>query len=186
MFRALVFVAVALNMGACRQPDHITIEPKAPQLRTSSDVVQLVSHVMSGSFELVRETVEWSTEDPSIATVEGNGKLRGVSGGRTFVTAKYKDLTASVPVEVAFVEKLVADMTEVVLDYEAGDPVRPKLQALGFDGRKLKDRTVFYEPEDRKICRVDSTGQIWPGDRGETTVFARLEGQTVEIKCTVK
>lgn len=186
MFRALCFATLALSLAACQKPDHITIEPKSPQLRTGSDVVQLVSHVMAGTFELVRETVEWSTEDPNIAVVEGNGKLRGISGGRTFVTATYKGLTASVPVDVAFVEKLVSDITEVELDYEAGDAVRPRLDALGYDGRKLKDRTVFFEPEDRKICRVDSSGQIWPGDKGETTIFARLEGKTVEIKCTVK
>lgn len=186
MFRTLFFAALAFSLGACQKPDHITIEPKAPELRTSSDVLQLVSHVMSGTFEHVRETVEWTTEDPEIAVVEGNGKLRGLSGGRTLVTATYKGLTASVPVEVAFVEKLVSDMTDVVLNYEAGDGVRPKLDALGFDGRKLKDRTVFFEPADRKICRVDSSGQIWPGNKGETIVFAKLEGKTVEIKCTVK
>ena len=50
----------------------------------------------------------------------------------------------------------------------------------------LKDRTVFFEPRDQKICRVDASGQFWPGDRGETVVAAKLEGHVVEIKCRVK
>lgn len=186
MPRLIAFASLALALGACQKPDHISIEPKAPVIRTASERMQLVSHVMSGTFEHVKEQVTWSTEDPEIAVIEGNGVLIGKSGGRTRVVAKYGELTATVPVEIAFVEKLVSDMTEVVLDYELGDPVKPHLDALGYDGRKLKDRTIFFEPKDRKICRVDSGGQIWPGDRGETIVYAKLEGQVVEIKCTVK
>lgn len=186
MPRVLILATVAVAVAACQKPDHITIEPKEPVVRSASDSVQLVSHVMAGSFELVKETVSWTTEDPEIAVVEGNGKLVGKKGGRTRVIATYKNLTAAVPVEVAFVEKLVADVTEVVLDYEEGDPVKPQIEALAFDGRKLKDRTVFFEPKDTKICRVDASGQFWPGDRGETVVAAKLEGHVVEIKCRVK
>lgn len=186
MQRALVLATLAVASSACQKADHITIDPKDPVLRSATDSVQLVSHVMSGSFELVKETVTWTTEDPDIAVIEGNGKLIGKKGGRTRAIATYKNLTAAVPVEVAFVDKLVADVTEVVLDYEAGDPVKPQLNALAYDGRKLKDRTVFFEPKDRKICRVDASGQIWPGDRGETVVVAKLEGHTVDIKCLVK
>lgn len=184
--RSVLALAAVFMLGACQQPDHITIDPKEPVLRSSSDRLQLVSHIMSGTYEYVREQVAWSTEDADIAIIEGNGKLRGISGGRTRAIATYKGLTASVPVEVAFVDKLVTDMTEVTLSYDAGDPIRPRLDALGYDGRKLKDRTVFLEPENQKICRVDSSGQIWPVNKGETIVRAKLEEQVVEIKCSVK
>lgn len=178
-------LALATLVG-CRQPTHIDITPKQPSVRTRSETVQLVGHVMINHIELPREQVKWSVRDPAIAAVDEQGRLKGLKGGRTWVTATYRGLKAEMPVEVAFVQALQADMNDVELSYEEGSPMKPTVQALGYDGRPIKGRVLSYAPENPKVCRVDPRGQFWPVERGETTVVASLDDQSLPIRCVVK
>lgn len=178
-------LALATLVG-CRQPTHIDITPKQPSLRTRGETVQLVGRVMTNHIEQPRERVQWSVRDPAIATVDEQGRLKGLKGGRTWVTATYGSLKAEMPVEVAFVAALQSDMNDVELSYEEGSPVKPTVQAIGYDGRAIKGRAVTYVPENSKVCRVDPRGQFWPVERGETTVVAALDDQSIPIRCVVK
>lgn len=184
--RHLLLLASAVLAVACTNATHIQLEPKQPILRSKLDAVQLVARVMSNNTEYPMERVQWSSQNPEIAVVDANGRVTGKAGGRTQIVATFDAITASVPVEVAFVESLRSDQTIIELSYEAGDPKKPKVDAIGYDGRPMKERRAFFKPKDDKICRVDGTGQFWPVNVGETAVVAELDGQTLEIGCVVK
>lgn len=171
---------------ACQQPDHIQIEPKDAVLVGRKDQVQLYGKVMTGKFHHVKNRVKWSSQDEKVATVDEKGLVTPAGSGQTRITATWGKLTAEIPLEVLLVEGLRADVTSVVLSYDDGDPARPKVEPLDYRGRVLRGRNVFYAPRDTTICRVDGSGQFWPGNRGSTTVVASVEDKQVEISCTVK
>jgi hypothetical protein len=185
MNRAL-FITLAVLAGAgCNAPTHIEIDPKQPVLKSKVDTLQLVGHVMSKSLEDAEKRVTWSSKDDSIATADEAGHLFCHKGGRTWIVATYGKVSATVPVECLFVEKLRSSLESVELSFEKGDPVKPVIEAIGYDGRPIKDRRPFYKPQDEKVCRVDQSGQFWPVNKGSTVVVVELDQVTTNVACTV-
>lgn len=178
-------LAATLAAPACKKPSHIEIVPRQPVLKTRVETVTLNGKVMSGSMHYALERVTWASGDDMIATVDADGRVRALSSGRTTITAKYGDLEAEVPVEVSLVEALETKDTAVTLSYDLGDPFRPKVEAIGYDGRPLKDRPIFFRVANDKICRIDGSGQIWPVGIGETVVTAYQDDRELAITCTV-
>ena len=182
----LLLPLVLSGAAACQSPTHITIDPRQPLLRGRTETLQLVAHVMTGTVEDATTKVTWSSSEPAIVEVDADGKVRGRASGRTFVTAERGGLKASVPVEVSWVESVRAERDAVVLSEKAGDPARVKVEALGLDGRVLKERPVTWKSGDEKVCRVDPSGQLWPVSVGETFVEARFdETHAAKLRCTV-
>ncbi len=183
--RLTVIAVLASFLAACTAATRIWIDPKEPVLKTPQERVQLVGHVMRGSIEDAKAPVQWTSSDPKIVSVDQDGYVRGISSGRTTVVAHYGNLSARVPVEVSFVQGLSAKMGSITLSYSKGSPIDPGVVPMGYDGRVLKDRTLTWGTDDVKICRPDGTGQVWPGEVGQTTVTATVEGHSVKIPCTV-
>jgi hypothetical protein len=187
---AVLFVACG-----CAGASHIALEPKQPVLRTRMERVQVIAHVMTSHMEDGEAKVTWSSENPAIAKVDETGTVQGVASGRTSIVATWKnpwgfisdpkELTASVPIEVLFVEKVSTDMPKVELSRDKGDPASPQITVTSYDGLALKDRALQFEVKDSKICRVNASGQLWPVDIGETVVTASVDNHTVDITCTV-
>lgn len=178
-------LVLLLAVVGCKKATHIEIEPRQPVLRTRIEYVQMIGKVMGGRTHYALERVKWSSDDPFIATIGEDGRLRALASGRTTVRATFGKLAAEVPVEVTLVEELRSDTTEVALSYEAGDPARVKVEAIGYDGRPMKDRPIFFKPENDRICRVDGVGQLWPVTMGETVVVAYHDDREVRIRCKV-
>lgn len=180
------FAIATVLAAACHQPTHIEVVPTQPVLRTRTESAQLIARVMFNNVEDTRARAVWTVSDPELATVDALGRVRGLKGGRVTVTATYGKLTSVVPVELQFVESLRSDVEAVELSRDAGDPVKPRIEVVGYDGRPMKDRVPLLLSKDSRICNVDARGQIWPVERGETTVTASLDDQKVTIQCTVK
>lgn len=180
-------LAGLLALAACTKPTHITIDPKQPQLKGHKETVQLIAHVMTNSVEDAKARVQWRSENPEIAAVDESGKVSGKSSGRTELVATYGDLKASVPIEVSWVEQVRADKGVVELSYQEGDAAKVKVEAVGFDGRVLKDRPISWKSETENVCRADPSGQIWPTGVGEGDVVASFDEQhSIRIHCVVK
>lgn len=183
----IVPLVTLLALAACSKPTHISIDPKQPFIKGRLETVQLIGHVMTNTVEDAKARVIWKSADPAIAAVDENGKLSGKGSGRTTITATFGELTASVPVEVSWVEQVRASAGQVELSVEAGDPAKVVVEALGFDGRVLKDRVMTWKNESETVCRADPSGQIWPVNEGEGDVVAVFdEKNQARIHCVVK
>jgi hypothetical protein len=192
--RSIAFLPVILALS-CTQATHIILEPKQPVLRSKAEMVHIIPHVMTAHVEDAEAKVVWTVENPAIARVDADGTVHALSSGRTSVIAKWVDdwaflpdhkpISASLPVEVLFVEKIKSDLAKVELSKEKGDPVNPQIVVSSYDGLPLKDRTLDYTVKDDKICRVDKTGQFWPIEVGETVITASIDNHSLDIPCIV-
>lgn len=68
---------------------------------------QLQASVLGDNGTIPGLTVTFTTADPNVATVDGNGRIAAVSNGRTTITARYNTLTQSTGVTVSNVTQNV-------------------------------------------------------------------------------
>lgn len=78
----------------------VTLDRSALQL-VVADTAALAADARSATGESLRgRPVEWTTDDPTIASVSGTGVVTARAAGRTRVQARVEGITASIPVSV--------------------------------------------------------------------------------------
>ncbi len=125
--------------------------------------------------------ITWTSEDPSVATVE-NGVVTAVGNGKTYVVAEYNGVTRKcivrcVNVVVPGTEQTV--VTEDVSDYTLNseeyilDPGEQAADALKLLSASTGESVsgVSYLVQDEDVCTIDADGWI--------TALAEAEGSTV-------
>lgn len=77
------------------QRNRASIDVAAPSQLTAKSSVQLNAQVISPRGDvLAGRTVQWTTSDPNIATVDASGKVTGVNAGAVFLIATAEGLPA--------------------------------------------------------------------------------------------
>ncbi|TDC52902.1 hypothetical protein E1212_07090 [Jiangella ureilytica] len=77
------------------QRNRASIDVAAPSQLTAKSSVQLNAQVISPRGDvLAGRTVQWTTSDPNIATVDATGKVTGVNAGAVFLIATAEGLPA--------------------------------------------------------------------------------------------
>jgi hypothetical protein len=171
---------------ACGRPDHIEIEPRAPRLTRTGELVRLRALLVDrGGRVFARERASWSSRDPFIAAVDADGQVAALSSGHTVLTARWNELVAEVPLEVDLVEALHVEPGTLALT--AGDqPVQLRVRPLGLDGRPQRDRQVRLVSGAPGVASVDPEGRIWPLCAGEAWVLARVDHQEAAVRVVVR
>ena len=126
--------------------------------------------------------VQWSSSDESVATVDGNGKLRAVAAGKVNITATVGDKTAVCEVMVKVPLKSISlNKTELVLERSSEETLQVSFQPLD----TTVDRTVAWSSSDESIATVDETGKVTAIMAGETVITAEVNGKTSSCKVRV-
>ena len=85
-------VECAAALGGCdEEVVSISLEPEALDLCVGDDPAQLevIAHYSSGSTEPITDSIEWSSDDEAVATVDDSGAVTAVAEGNAVVTADY-------------------------------------------------------------------------------------------------
>lgn len=101
-------VEASINITVSGAISNLTIDSKAFELKAKEEKALKVKYTPSQPSGLI---ADWSSSDESVATVDNNGTVKGVSEGKATITAKLGGKTASVAVTVT---KLVGDYDVVV------------------------------------------------------------------------
>ncbi len=132
--------------------------------------------------------VTWTSDDPTIATVE-NGKVTAVGNGNTIVRAEYggkvvecdvrcKDVV--VPVETGY----YLSSTEFSMNVGTTESISLYAKA---DSSKVQGAT--FRVEDASVCTVDERGRVKALETGRgknTVVYVEYEGHTYECLVRVR
>ena len=129
------------------------------------------------------KTLTWSSSNTSIATVDGNGLVTGVKGGKTVVTVKAGKKSASCSVTVTVpVESISLDKTSASVD--EGSTLR--LFATVYPSY-ASDKTVTWTSSDENVATVDAEGNVTGVYRGTAVITAQAGDckATCELTVTV-
>ena len=135
-----VFASAAVTVE--QRPASVDVGPATSTLASVGDSVRLSAQVLDANLNLVGavEGVTWSSDNPSVATVDTDGLVTAVGNGSASVTASFEDLSTTATVAVADIGRFLED--------------RPGIAAamvwLGPDNRS-RPYTDWPQPMKRKL-----------------------------------
>ena len=168
-FDRLLWVMFLGLAWACDQVDYVEISPKDLKLLQKNNEFWLSARAKSHTgVEFPRAKIEWSVADSSIVEVDARGLLKPLKSGRTEVSARHGSVSASLPVEVLFAEKMVLEPDPLLL-VEGGPAVEIQSTVTDYLGRKLTDRVVIFRSNDKSVVSMGQNA-AFPMDAGRTTI----------------
>jgi uncharacterized protein YjdB len=115
----------------------------------------------------------WTSDKPTVASVDTNGLVRSLAPGRAMITASYEGAIGSASVEVVDVVALTVSPSRMTLVGPPGTKM-----GLAVDVRDAKGNVAPLKPKwmsgDAKIAAVDAEGVVTSVGEGRTTVIASL------------
>lgn len=122
-------------------------------------------------------TIEWTSSDESVATVDETGTVTAVAAGEADVTASVKDADIAASTHI----KVVVTPTDVVAP-ESIDLVTNGENTKSLDAKLIPadatDVKLAYESSDESIATVDETGKVTAVANGECTITTYVIAKT--------
>lgn len=168
--------AVAVSLVACGRVQIDSISLPESQLLNKGDTIQLMPEYGSEKTEDAEKvaqaaeklTLEWSSSDESVATVDATGLVTAVAAGEADITAKIADTeisaTCTVTVEVP-VDGVTAPESLEFTEGDEGKALDAKINPEDATNVMLK-----YESSDEAVATVDENGVVTPVAAGECVI----------------
>ena len=128
-------------------------------------------------------TVEWTSSDESVATVDETGTVTAVAAGEANVTASVKDADIAASTHI----KVVVTPTGVVAP-ESIDLVTNGENTKDLDAKLIPadatDVKLAYESSDESIATVDETGKVTAVANGECTITTYVTAKAEDAEAS--
>ena len=128
-------------------------------------------------------TIEWTSSDESVATVDETGTVTAVAAGEADVTASVKDADIAASTHI----KVVVTPTGVVAP-ESIDLVTNGESTKDLDAKLVPadatDVKLAYESSDESVATVDETGKVTAVANGECTITTYVTAKTEDAEAS--
>lgn len=175
-----------VNAGSRFRPDEITLDPRNIYLNVKESK-QLTATIKPSNAD---QTVKWTSDDESVATVDQNGVVTAVGGGSTTINAEapgagIEPAFCSVTVKAATVPVTGVTLNNSTLELTAGDTFTLKATVAP---ENASNKDVTWESNNTAAATVDSEGKVTAVAAGEATItVTTTDGSfTADCKVTVK
>ena len=147
------------------------LEPVIALNKTSATIVVGKSVILK--LENAKSTVKWSSSNKKVATVDSNGKVKGIKKGTVTITAKSDGISYKCKVRV---EKPVISHTS-----------RTILKGYNYK-MKFTDTTLTptWKSSDTSVVTIDSSGKMTAIRKGVATIRGYVGGKTYSCKINVE
>lgn len=156
-------------------------EKKVLKGDSASTVIQAV--YSDGYTDTLSAAAQYQIEDPSIATVDSQGRITGIEPGTTRLVASYQGLQATLPIIVLPGDSgepepigLYLDSTEYSLS--VGDKLDTRMYMYDNSTAKQTDIThlTTFRSDNPEIADYDENGDLVGLKAGTTKIFAYYKG----------
>ncbi|MDE6485097.1 MAG: Ig-like domain-containing protein [Duncaniella sp.] len=161
----------------------ITIDPHSALIFADE---KLTPEVIFTPAETTERTISWTSSDESVATVDENGVITGISAGTATITATTGNgLTSDCEITVRMKP---VEPTQIEVSFEAeqlteGEDVTLKVT---FTPDDTTETTVMWSSSDETVATVDENGVVTAVGPGTATITATtLNGLTATCEVTV-
>ncbi|MFW6202134.1 MAG: Ig-like domain-containing protein [Gemmatimonadota bacterium] len=157
------------------EPASVTLSAETVHLAAIGAAYPLGATVADGNgIALSGVSVDWSSDDESIATVDGSGRVEAVGVGDTEVTATAGGASATATVIVTQ-SAASLEVSPVLGELVAiGDSVRFTATVRDANGHPIDDAAVEWTAADESVVTVDADGWATSQANGRTTVEAAV------------
>lgn len=194
---AIALVGCGVKITNIAVPDAVTVEkgeavvlPVAfgtddapavtPETAATGESAEMDEKVAKAAEKL---TIEWTSSDESVATVDETGTVTAVAAGEANVTASVKDadIAASTHIKVVVTPTGVAapESIDLVTNGENTKDLDAKL--VPADATDVK---LAYESSDESIATVDETGKVTAVANGECTITTYVTAKTEDAEAS--
>ena len=171
--------------------------PKDPTLVVTPESIELeVGEETTISAEVVLDpddvltdagSIQWSIADPSVATLDADGKVTAKAIGKTTITVTAVNGTLAATCDVTVKEKTVPltaiAMKETSAELYVGNQ---KAMEVVFTPDNATDKNLIWESTDATVAAVDENGLVTAWKAGEATITAKAGTLTATCIVTVK
>ena len=194
---AIALVGCGVKITNIAVPDAVTVEkgeavvlPVAfgtddapavtPETAATGESAEMDEKVAKAAEKL---TIEWTSSDESVATVDETGTVTAVAAGEANVTASVKDadIAASTHIKVVVTPTGVAapESIDLVTNGENTKDLDAKL--VPADATDVK---LAYESSDESVATVDETGKVTALANGECTITTYVTAKTEDAEAS--
>ncbi|MBW3656747.1 MAG: Ig-like domain-containing protein, partial [Gemmatimonadetes bacterium] len=180
----LAFALAACDESPVSLPEPTSIAAPSGEIRlTVGDAASLPSQVLDQNGQPIRGLQpSFTSDNPSVVSVDANGNIRAVSPGTATITAAYGTVTATTKVTVGrnergFVSTLDVMVDSVVTDVRAGAQPVP-IRAFTAGGQSVCPQ-VTVQSTDRSVAGIAQDGcrlLVNPTFPGRTRVTVTADG----------
>ena len=126
------------------------------------------------------KTVQWSSDNPSVATVDQNGRVTAVDAGNAVITASAGGFSASCSVYCMIipVSAVVLDKTSLSLARGSSETLKATISPID-----ATEKTVQWSSDNPSVATVDQNGQVTAVNSGAATITA--SAGNVSATCSV-
>lgn len=130
------------------------------------------------------KSVEWSTSNSKVATVDSKGVVKAISTGSATITVKTKDQgkKATCKITVAYPVTGIT-LNQTSLDVVVGD--NTTLTAT-VSPSNAYDKTLNWSSDNTSVVRVDGNGSVKALSKGKAVIMASAnDGSGISVKCDI-
>ena len=167
------------------QTNRIVVSPESVYLTSIGEMIQLTASVRDADdMEIPGVGLTLTSEDPAVASVDGQGVVTAHMNGETRIVVTWEDLEASVSVVVSQVADRIVVSQQVVHLPSIGDMVN--LFATVYDGNnvEIQDADLMWSSEDPTVASVDDQGVVTAHMEGETSITVTTGALSAIVRIT--
>jgi len=163
-------------------------ETTATLTRTSKKArptLQLVATV--SPIDADNPSVEWTSSNPKVATVNGNGLVTALKKGTVTITCTARDdsgvkATCEIIVEDKLLSKLILNKSSAKI--KKGKTLQLKVKT--FKPADAFNKKVKWTTSNKKVATVDKNGKVKAKDKGTCYIICTAQdGGKVKVKCKI-
>lgn len=155
----------------------------SPSCVTSLQIGQTTSLVATTYPSIVSDpTIEWTSSNPSIAYVDGNGTVTGASNGTCTITATSQDIQrTSGSATISVQNGLTSVTSNIPASLVEGATFKAVLTPLKSDSTVGSYSGILWDTSDSTVATVTTAGVITAISSGTCNVTAIVSGQSGSV-----
>ncbi len=155
--------------------DSVTITPDPTSVEIGK-TVQLEAVLEDAAGNRLTRPLQWSSETPSVATVDGNGRVTGVTAGTARIVAASGGRSGDAMVTVTQNTVETVDVTPETAALAPGETQQLTAVARDADGLAIPGRTASWLSESPGVATVNASGVVTAVSVGTATIRATIDG----------
>ena len=167
-------------------PERVEVDPSSAMLTSVGATQLLTATVYDTNDDIITDApVAWTSDNPSVATVNRNGLVTAIGGGDATITATSGSKTGSAAVTVAVTGARIEIVLSSVKLTSVGGTEQLSLKVYDSNDNVIADAPVTWSSSNPAVATVDTDGLVKAVARGNTTITATSGSISTDIVITV-